>query len=247
MPDPRIAIIGGTGLDSLEELVIERRHLIQTRFGAPSDKIQEGTLFGRPIVFLPRHGDEHNIPPHKINYRANIAALNQLGVDRILAITAVGGIHSDCPPRALVIPEQIIDYTYGREQTFFDGVDMSVEHIDFTEPFCEQMRAEITQAAQRAGIEIVAGGVYGVTQGPRLETAAEITRMANDGCTVVGMTAMPEAALARELNIPYANCSIVVNWGAGLDDGQITMDEIRNNMRLASLAVKKLLSSWLGN
>ena len=245
MSKPIVAIIGGTGLDSIEELVIKHKHLVQTPFGAPSDMIQEGTLFDEAILFLPRHGRAHNIPPHKINYRANIAALKQFGVDKILAITAVGGIAPNCPPRALVIPEQIIDYTYGREHTFFDGVDSRVEHIDFTAPFCDTIRNELVAAARSAGIEIVSGGVYGVTQGPRLETAAEIKRMARDGCSVVGMTVMPEAALARELDMRYANCSIVVNWGAGLEDGEITMDEIRDHLQHASLEVKKLLNHWL--
>ncbi|MGR8948285.1 MAG: S-methyl-5'-thioinosine phosphorylase [Gammaproteobacteria bacterium] len=245
MHQQRIAIIGGTGLDSIKELVIHKRHLLQTPFGAPSAAIQEGTLYDQAIFFLPRHGDKHDIPPHQINYRANIDALHSLAVDKILALTAVGGISTDSPPRALVIPDQIIDYTYGRQQTFFDGVDKRVEHIDFTEPFCANTRAELIQAAEKASVKVSAGGVYGVTQGPRLETAAEIRRMAKDGCSVVGMTVMPEAALARELDIQYANCSIVVNWAAGLHPGVITMAEIGKNLDLAYDEVKKLLKSWL--
>ena len=245
--DKRIAIIGGTGLDSLDELVITHRHSIQTSFGAPSAAIQEGSLFDKPIFFLPRHGDAHHIPPHKINYRANIAALAKFGVEKILAVTAVGGITPDAPPCALVIPEQIIDYTYGREHTFFDGVDGQVQHIDFTSPFCKIMRAEIINAASKANITLTPSGVYGVTQGPRLETAAEIRKLKRDGCSIVGMTVMPEAALAREMNLPYANCSVVVNWGAGIEAREITMDEIRSNLNSAHANLKQLLNAWLNS
>ena len=243
--DKRVAIIGGTGLDSLEELVITRRHSIQTAFGTPSAAIQEGLLFDKPIFFLPRHGDAHQIPPHKINYRANIAALAKFGIEKILAVTAVGGIASNAPPCAIVIPDQIVDYTYGREHTFFDGVDGQVQHIDFTSPFCERTRQALINVANKANIALTTSGVYGVTQGPRLETAAEIRRLERDGCTIVGMTVMPEAALAREMNLAYANCSIVVNWGAGIEAREITMDEIRSNLNLAHSALKKLLHAWL--
>ena len=245
MNDKRIAIIGGTGLDSIEELVITRRHQVQTPYGQPSAAVQEGMLFDRPILFLPRHGEAHDIPPHKINYRANLAALAKLKVDQILSITAVGGISPEASPRAIVIPEQIIDYTYGREQTFYDGVDKQVEHIDFTYPFCTSTRAEVIGAAKRVQIDVVPFGVYAATQGPRLETAAEINKLANDGCSIVGMTLMPEAALARELNLRYANCSVVVNWGAGIEQGEITMEEIRSNLNAALNDLKRLLAGWL--
>ena len=245
MSGKQLAIIGGTGLDTLAELNIVRRHRIQTPFGNPSAEIQEGSLFDHPILFLPRHGDRHDIPPHKINYRANIWALSELGVDRILAITAVGGIAEDAAPQSIIIPDQLIDYTYGREHTFFDGIDGKVEHIDFTSPFCYLMRSELVSAASQAGVELISQGVYAATQGPRLETAAEVKKLARDGCTIVGMTVMPEAALARELNLRYANCSIVVNWGAGIEQREITMSEIRSNLTSTHLHLKKLLAAWL--
>mgnify|MGYP001812210518 CR=1 FL=1 len=245
MSGKRLAIIGGTGLDALHELTITRRHRVQTPFGKPSAEIQEGSLFDYPVLFLPRHGDAHDIPPHKINYRANIWALSKLGVGKILAITAVGGIAEDAAPQSIIIPEQLIDYTYGREHTFFDGIDNKVEHIDFTSPFCHLMRSELNDAANQASVKIIPHGVYGATQGPRLETAAEIKKLARDGCTIVGMTVMPEASLSRELELSYANCSIVVNWGAGIEQREITMSEIRSNMVAAHVDLKKLLAAWL--
>lgn len=245
MKEPHIAIIGGTGLDSLDELKIDSRQIVQTVYGSPSAPLQFGQLFQHPIVFLPRHGSEHQLPPHKINYRANIAALSKVGIKKILGVTAVGGIADTATPRSIVLPDQIIDYTYGREHTFFDGVDGRVEHIDFTEPLCPQLRAELIEAAGQLSMPISPTGVYGATQGPRLETAAEIARMAADGCTVVGMTAMPEAALAKELGLAYANCSIVVNWAAGLDEKQITMQHIVENLKAAQEDFKALIKTWL--
>ena len=243
--NPLIAIIGGTGLDSIDELVIDSTQIIQTPYGSPSAPLQFGHLFGRPIVFLPRHGSDHRLPPHKINYRANIAALSKVGIEKILGVTAVGGIAENAPPRSIVLPHQLIDYTYGREHTFFDGVDGLLEHIDFTNPLCPQLRKDLHNAATQISLSITTAGVYGVTQGPRLETAAEIHRMAADGCTVVGMTAMPEAALARELEINYANCSIVVNWAAGISTEEITMQHIVDNLAAAQKDFKALLEAWL--
>lgn len=247
MQEARIAIIGGTGLDSLEELHIETKHIVQTPYGSPSALLQTGTLFDHPVVFLPRHGSEHQLPPHKINYRANIAALAKFNVEKILGITAVGGIAKNASPRSIVLPDQLIDYTYAREHTFYDGVDGCVEHIDFTNPFCPLLRQDLISAAERSSVSITPLGVYGVTQGPRLETAAEIRRMAHDGCTVVGMTAMPEAALAREVGMNYANCSIVVNWAAGIENRQITMQEIVDNLSAAQTNFKALIKSWMSS
>lgn len=245
MSNKRIAIIGGTGLDSLKEFEVTGEHLIQTAFGSPSAAVQSGSLYGHDILFLPRHGTNHKIPPHKINYRANIEALAKLQVAEILAVTAVGGIADDAPPKSLVIPDQIIDYSYGREHTFYDGVDGRVEHVDFSKPFDANLRNELISAAKHAKVNVTAFGVYGVTQGPRLETAAEIQRLSQDGCTLVGMTAMPEAALAREREIAYANCSIVVNWAAGIEEREITMDEIKANLSDAYQNFSKLLHTWL--
>ena len=202
-----------------------------------------GEIAGQQVVFLPRHGEQHTIPPHKINYRANMWALHQQGVDHIIAVAAVGGIRADLAPSVLAVPDQIIDYTYGREQSFFSD-DFSVDkHIDFSYPYDPTLRQKIMQAAKQQNIDIVDGGTYGATQGPRLETAAEIQRMAQDGCAMVGMTGMPEACLARELNIAYATCALMVNWGAGIGDGVITMAQIEHTLAKGMDDVKAILKA----
>jgi 5'-methylthioinosine phosphorylase len=197
-----LAIIGGTGIDELEGLEVLRMHSLQTPFGNPSRPVQEGRLGTSQLFFLQRHGSPGAIPPHLINYRANLWALKSLGVGGIVAINAVGGISAAMRPGRLLIPDQVIDYTHGREHTFDDGHEGELMHIDFTEPYERALRQELLASAQDAGISHEASGVHGITQGPRLETAAEIRRMARDGCDVVGMTGMPEASLARELGIP---------------------------------------------
>lgn len=222
-----IAIIGGTGLTEYPGLKITEEKWLETPLGQTSAPLIFGQLNGRDVVFLARHGHPHKVPPHRINYRANIWALKEAGVSQILAINAVGGIGAQMDAEVLAVPEQIIDYTHGREATFFDGIFMPLDHIDFTHPYDEKLRQLIVRAAQAAGINIVPHGVYGATQGPRLESIAEIKRMANDGCDLVGMTGMPEAALARELNLPYACICLVVNKAAGCSDNLITMDDIR--------------------
>lgn len=239
----RTAIVGGTGLDTLDTLTISHRENIDTPYGEPSAALTYGQLNGREVVFLARHGDEHNIPPHKVNYRANLWALKQAGADQIIAIAAVGGITSAMAPAVIAIPDQIVDYTYGREHTYFaDDIDHTV-HIDFSYPYSETLRQTLIQAARQLQLDAVEQGVYGATQGPRLETAAEIRRMERDGCDLVGMTGMPEAALARELEIDYACCAVVVNWAAGKTDGIITMDEIRRHLGSGMDKVKRLLTT----
>lgn len=225
-----LAIIGGTGLTQISDLTITGQQSLQTPFGEPSASYVMGELNGRKLVFLARHGNPHRIPPHKINYRANIWGLKQLGVEAVIAVAAVGGISSAMAPGHIAIPDQIIDYSYGREHTFFADDLEHVTHIDFTEPYSADLRQRIITAAHQADIAISATGTYGCTQGPRLETVAEIKRMAQDGCDLVGMTGMPEAALARELELPYANISVVANWGAGIVAGEITMAEIERNL-----------------
>ena len=222
-----VAIIGGTGLTNLEALEITRREVVNTPYGEPSGPITHGKLCGKNVVFLPRHGSGHTIPPHKINYRANIWALKSVGVERIIAIAAVGAIHEAFVPTSLAIPDQIVDYTWGRKNTFFEEGLEEVVHIDFTHPYDEQLRQLLIQACRVAGVEFSDFGTYAAAQGPRLETAAEINRYERDGCTMVGMTGMPEAALARELELAYATCAVSVNWAAGRGEGEITMDEIR--------------------
>jgi len=217
-----LAIIGGTGLDKLEGLEIHREHTVDTPFGAPSGGIQEGGLGPATLFFLQRHGTNRAIPPHRINYRANLWALYSLGVGSIVAINAVGGITESMKPGCLVIPDQVVDYTWGREHTFDEGGDGELLHVEFTEPYDRALRMQLLEAADSARIRHVASGVHGVTQGPRLETAAEIQRMARDGCDVVGMTGMPEASLARELGLPYASICMVVNLAAGLGNVPLT-------------------------
>jgi len=212
-------------------LQVHAQENIHTPYGDPSGPITRGTLFGQEVLFLPRHGYGHHLPPHRVNYRANIWALHELGAREIIAVAAVGGITAAMGPGVLAVPDQIIDYTWGRTSTFFvDDLD-HVTHIDFTEPYCETLRQRLLQAAARAGVDMVDGGTYGATQGPRLESRAEIQRMQRDGCDLVGMTGMPEAALARELSLCYASCAVVANWAAGKAEGEITMTEIETNLK----------------
>jgi 5'-methylthioadenosine phosphorylase/5'-methylthioinosine phosphorylase len=218
----------------------------QTPFGSPSAPIVRGLLGGRELLFLPRHGADHSIPPHRINYRANIWALKDLDVDRIVALAAVGGIGADYGPRVLAIPDQIVDYTYGRSHSFYDGDGSEVVHIDFTRPYCEDLRRALIDAGARAGVALIDGGTYAATQGPRLETAAEILRLERDGCDLVGMTGMPEAALAKELGLCYACCAFVVNWGAGMTAGEIRMEEIEANLEACNRSTGRVLEAVAG-
>lgn len=210
-----LAIIGGTGLVHLPGLAEDRSQLMATPWGEPSAPLLHGVLAGQRVVFLPRHGAAQPIPPHKVNYRANVWALREAGAAGIVAVNAVGGIHPAMVPGALAIPQQLIDYSWGRGHSFSDGGDLPLQHIDFTDPYSQLLRRRLLDAAARIGLPLHDGGVYGVTQGPRLETAAEIDRLERDGCDLVGMTGMPEAALAREIGLEYACCAVVVNRAAG--------------------------------
>ncbi len=225
------AIIGGTGLTQIKGLELSESKNIDTPYGSPSAGYQLGQLNGKNIVFLARHGNPHVIPPHKINYRANIWGLKELGVTKIIAVAAVGGITQEIFPGRIVIPNQIIDYSYGRQHTFFEEDLEEVTHIDFSFPYSESLRNKLINLAQNLQIDVYSEGVYGCTQGPRLETAAEILRMEKDGCDLVGMTGMPEAALAKELELDYATCAVVANWAAGKVEGIITMAEIEQNLK----------------
>ncbi|MGD8941301.1 MAG: S-methyl-5'-thioinosine phosphorylase [Gammaproteobacteria bacterium] len=226
-----LAIIGGTGLTKLEELDITNREIVHTPYGDPSGPISHGELYGKKILILPRHGYGHTIPPHKINYRANIWALKEAGASNVLAVAAVGGITAEMRAGALVVPDQLIDYTYSRITTYFEEGLQSVTHIDFTEPYSAALRSLIIQAAANANIAVVTKGTYAATQGPRLETAAEINRLERDGCHLVGMTGMPEAALARELELEYASFAVVANAAAGKGDGEISMQDIEIQLK----------------
>ena len=240
-----IAIIGGTGLTQLEGPQITAAHNAETPLGNPSGPIEAGEWNGSQVLFLARHGHPHALPPHKINYRANLLALQQLGATKIIAVNAVGGIHPQMGSGKISVPHQVIDYTWGREGTYFDGEFRPLDHIDLTHPYDETLRQQLIAAAGRISQPLHEFGVYGATQGPRLETIEEINRMENDGCDLVGMTGMPEAALARELGIPYASLCLVVNPAAGKSDGEITMDEIRAVLRDGMQKVRDILAEPL--
>lgn len=237
----KLGVIGGTALESVALGGRQARN-INTLWGEPSGPVHTGNLGDAQICFINRHGDDHSIPPHRVNYRANIAALRELGVDGILAFSAVGGISSRMITGALVVPDQIVDYTWGRHHSFSEGAGTLLRHVDFTEPYCPEMRQKLLRAAKAEELALVDGGIHGVTQGPRLETAAEIRRMERDGCDLVGMTGMPEASLARELEIPYACLALVVNPAAGKAEGEITMDDISQVMQSAVPSLLALLT-----
>jgi 5'-methylthioinosine phosphorylase len=240
-----LAIIGGTGLDQLEGLVVQESLRLDTQYGAPSAPFLRGDFAGQTVYFLARHGERHQWPPHRINYRANIKALAQLGVTHVIAVNAVGGITHDMAPGAICVPDQLIDYTWGRVHTFSDDDVSPLEHIEFTSPYGEETRQLLLKASEITGLCVFGRGVYGCTQGPRLETAAEIVRLQRDGCDIVGMTAMPEAALAREIGIDYANLSVVANWAAGCSDELITMELIEHTLKDGMAKVRQVLEHSL--
>ncbi|EXF45712.1 5'-methylthioadenosine phosphorylase [Pseudomonas sp. BAY1663] len=225
------AIIGGTGLTELSGFVLHEAQHIDTPYGAPSAVVLRGEYAGREVLFLARHGHPHRIPPHQVNYRANLWALKQAGAEAVLAVNAVGGIHSAMGPGHFCVPHQLIDYTYGRAHTFFEDDLEHVTHVDFSYPYDEELRERLIGALAAERFAFSSHGVYGCTQGPRLETVAEIVRMERDGCDIVGMTGMPEAVLARELELPYTCLALVVNPAAGKSSGVITMAEIEAALR----------------
>ena len=237
-----LAVIGGSGLTVLDGLELVRREPVDTPWGRPSAPLDHGRLEGVEITFLARHGAPHAIPPHRVNYRANVWALHHAGIRRIVAVAAVGGIRCGLDSGAIAIPDQIIDYTWGRGHTFFEDDDAGhVLHVDFTRPYCERLRAGLLDAARRAGIGATDGGTYAAMQGPRLESAAEIDRLERDGCDFVGMTGMPEAALARELGMRYAHCAVVSNRAAGRGTETLTMETIRANLESGIAKARRLL------
>ncbi len=240
-----IGIIGGSGLTQLSNLKITRREVVRTPYGEPSGALTFGSLNGQEVVFLARHGYGHTIPPQGVNYRANIWAMHAQGVSGLVSVASVGGIRADFKPGALAVPDQIIDYTYARMHTFFDGPEQPVTHIDFTHPYCEDLRQELIRSAAEKGVPLIDGGVYAATQGPRLETAAEINRLERDGANMVGMTGMPEAALAREMGLCYASIAVVANWAAGRSDSAegIDLDVIRGVLDEAMKKVRVLLAT----
>ena len=241
-----LAVIGGTGLYKFPGLENVERREVKTPFGDPSGLIVLGTVQGKRLAFLARHGENHDLAPHRVNYRANVWALHHLGARRALGVNAVGGIRDDMGPRVIAVPDQLIDYTYGRLSSFCDIEGAKVEHVDFTKPYTASLRAGLLAAAKKAGIAVVDGGCYGATQGPRLETSAEIARMRRDGCDLVGMTGMPEAVLARELEMDYACLALVANWAAGCGGtASISLPEIFAHLEAATANVSPIVSALL--
>lgn len=240
-----IGLIGGSGLRKLDGLLVEQTLQQQTPYGEPSAVLHVGTFYGRKVVFLPRHGEPHTIPPHLINYRANLWALHQLGVKQLISIASVGGISERYSPGLLALPDQIIDYSWGRETSFASEQFSADKHIDFSYPFDDTLRQQLQLAANKEHIPFIATGTYAVTQGPRLETAAEIQRLKQDGADMVGMTAMPEAVLARELNIAYATIAVIANYAAGLTTGVLTMEAMMETMETAMQQVHRVLAATI--
>jgi 5'-methylthioinosine phosphorylase len=238
-----LAIIGGSGLTRLGNLEGIRRSVARTPYGEPSAPLSFGEIAGRSVVFLARHGEGHTVAPHEVNYRANLWALKDAGAREVISVATVGGISACAAPGELLVPHQLIDYTWGRAASYFQGPGAPVKHIDFTEPYSAAVRAKLLAAARACGERVGDGGVYAVTQGPRLETAAEIERLARDGADIVGMTAMPEAALARELDLPYGALAVVANYAAGRGDSRhaVPLDAIGAVLDEAMARVRRLL------
>jgi 5'-methylthioadenosine phosphorylase len=239
-----LAIIGGTGLTQLADLEVSRRQAVRTPYGEPSGPLTFGSIRGIPVVFLARHGDRHTIAPHQINYRANLWALKDQGVSKVISVASVGGIRADLGPGKIVIPDQIIDYTWGRVSTFFEN-EVSVTHVDFTEPYAAALRGRLLAAAAACGEAVVDGAVYAATQGPRLESAAEIDRLERDGADIVGMTGMPETALAREIGLEYAAIAVVVNHaaGRGTSAGGVSLEQIEEVLKPAMDRVRRIIEA----
>ncbi|MHB8666987.1 MAG: S-methyl-5'-thioinosine phosphorylase [Burkholderiales bacterium] len=238
-----LAIIGGSGLTQLSNLDVTRRLAVRTPYGEPSGALTFGRIGGADVLFLARHGYGHTIPPHAVNYRANIWALGQQKVEGVISVASVGGIRADMRPGAIAVPHQILDYTWGRKNTFFEGGEQPVTHIDFTEPYSARLRRRILDAAHACGETISEEAIYAASQGPRLETAAEIDRLERDGADVVGMTGMPEAALAREAGLEYATIAVVANFAAGRGDSLhgVRMEEIERVLQPSLARVRRII------
>ena len=240
-----LAIIGGSGLSKLGNMEVTRRKVVRTPYGEPSGALTFGRIGARDVMFLARHGYGHTIAPHQVNYRANLWALKESGALEVVSVASVGSIRKDLWPGVLVLPHQVIDYTWGRPSTYFEGAGVAVNHIDFTEPYSSSVRAKLLSAAASCGERITEQGVYAATQGPRLETAAEITRLERDGADVVGMTGMPEAALAREISLEYAAIAVVANFAAGRGESEhaIPLDRISAVLEESMGRVRRIIEA----
>ena len=243
-----LAIIGGSGLTKLANLDVTHREVMRTPYGDPSGAVTFGQLGGQSVAFLARHGYGHTIPPHEVNYRANLWALHKIGASGVVSVASVGSIRADLKPGDIVIPHQLIDYTWGRKSTYHEGCGVAVRHVDFTDPYDPALRQQLIEAAARAGMTVSDAAVYAVTQGPRLETAAEIDRFERDGADLVGMTAMPEAVLARELGLPYAAINLVANYAAGRADSRhgISFDAIEQVLQESMGRVRTIIAALVG-
>jgi len=243
-----LAVIGGSGLSQLASLEVSERKAVRTPYGEPSGALTFGRIRGRALVFLARHGYGHTVAPHEVNYRANVWALKEAGVEGIVSVASVGGIRRDVAPGMLLVPDQIIDYTWGRRSTYFEGAGAAVTHIDFTEPYTPDLRRRILEAARVCGERILDGGTYAATQGPRLESAAEIRRLERDGADIVGMTGMPEASLARELDLPYAAIAVSANYAAGKGESvhAVPMAQIEAVLAEAMGRVRRVIEQLVG-
>lgn len=243
-----LGIIGGSGLSKLGNMEVTQRKVARTPYGEPSGALTFGRIRGRDVVFLARHGYGHTIAPHEVNYRANLWALKDAGAEAVVSVASVGGIRNDIWPGMLMLPHQVIDYTWGRSSTYFEGTGVPVNHIDFTEPYSRELRRRLLDAAAACGEAITDGGVYAATQGPRLETAAEINRLERDGADMVGMTGMPEAVLAREISLEYAAIAVVANYAAGRGDSQraVPLDKIGDVLDEAMGRVRRIIERLCG-
>lgn len=244
----RLGLIGGSGAAAIVPGDVRDAGCPETLWGTTAAPLLRWTCGSAEIVYIARHGsgiDGSGIAPHRVNYRANVQALRDAGVDAIIGLNAVGGITAGTTPGRLVLPHQLIDYTCGREQTFYDGICGPLRHIEFDPPFDPPLRQRLLAAGTEAGIDLLDLAVYGVTQGPRLETAAEIDRLEADGCDIVGMTAMPEAALARELDLRYAICAVVVNHAAGRLPGKATIhDQLGKHLTAGMHQASRLIDAF---
>lgn len=236
----KIGVIGGSGLYDIKGFIMKSRKTVATPFGKPSGQYLTGTLNKTRIVFLPRHGKHHNIPPHMINYRANIWGFKKLGVRKIISVCAVGGIKKSLRPGDIVVLDQILDMTKNRPSSYYDGKE-GVVHIDFTEPYCPELRRILLKAGKKSGVHLKNSGTYVAVEGPRLETASEIRSYGILGGDVVGMTGMPEAALARELELCYASVAVVANYAAGIKKKKLTVTEVMEAMHASTEKIKLLM------
>jgi len=240
---PKVGIIAGSGFYEIEGVRIRELREINTPFGEPSDVYRICETSGREFVFLSRHGTPHHIAPHRVNYRANLWGFKELGVERIFAVNAVGGINRGMPPGDIVIPDQCIDLTHGREATFYEGDE--VVHIDLTDPYCPELRNVLLGSGERGKVDLNAKGTYACMNGPRLETRAEIEFLGKMGADIVGMTAMPEVCLARELEICFAGVAVVTNYAAGIVDKKLSTTEVVETMKVSVGRIRSLLMEAL--